>query len=193
MQRIKTLAIGIAASLALSAPAHALEIDLTGVQADGAALNTFTVPNSDTNPVIDVTFEFIYDAGNSGNASWGSELIVEVLHVNSATAGLIGTQIRSCDDFGVICDYDLGWGDSSGVFNATGGFSFASSIADGSGDWRITVGDSFDDAGIDGVFLAGSFLSINQEDSDPVPAPATLLLLGLGMTGLGMARRRRTS
>jgi len=77
------------------------------------------------------------------------------------------------------------WDDTSGTFTAMGNVTFLDPIADGSGDWQILIADSFDDAGIDGRFLAGSFIEINQ-----VPVPATLLLIGLGVAGMGVARRR---
>ena len=193
MQKIRAITLGLVAGLALSAPAHALVIDLSGQQVNGASPNLIgPVNNPNSNPVIDVNFEFIYQAGDGSNASWGSELFVEVEHVPTGSTGYIGTQVASCSVFGVTCDFDLMWNDASGLFNGTGSFSFIAPIADGSGNWQVTLADSFDDAGIDGQFQQGSFISINQADPNPVPTPAALLLLGLGLTGLGLVRRRRT-
>lgn len=189
--KFRSMLLAAAATVAISAPANALIIDLAGVAVDGAGISSFVVNNPDANAVIDITFDFTYEAGGAtfGNASWGSELILEVFHVNSGSAGQIGTQAVSCTDFGLICEYDLMWDDTSGIFTATGGFSFIPPITDGSGDWVISVGDSFDDLGIDGAFLDGSYVSINQE-RPAVPVPATLLLIGVGLAGMGFVRRK---
>jgi len=184
-----TKAIFLVAALAVSPLAAAsLIVDLTGEEADGAAFNILpTINNANAAPVTDVSFVFNYDAGVGGrNLSWGSELIVEVGHLTSSTFLQIGTQSDSCASFFVICEFDLGFPDTGGIFSASGTAAFTSPIADGSGLWQILIADSFDDAGVDGVFLESSSITINQRS---VPAPATLGLLGLGLLGLRLRRK----
>ena len=197
---IKSNVLAAVAGTVLAAPAHALFIDLEGVTVDGAAPGAFVVNNPDTNAVIDITFNFVYEAGTcsicgdppgSGNSSWGEEVLLNVTHIPTNTSAQIGTDTGgSCSGFGAVnfCEFDLGWDDESGVFSASGSVSLAPPVLDGSGNWAIIVLDSFNDAGIDGVFLADSWLSINQVS--PVPVPATLLLIGVGLIGFGVSRRR---
>ena len=164
--KFKSLVVATAIGLMVSGPANALFIDLGGVVVDGDALNQFTVNNPNSNAVVDITFDFVYEAGGAafGNESWGSELILEVFHVDSGSAGQIGTQAVSCDDFGLICEFDLMWDDATGIFTAMGGFSFLTPIVDGSGDWIITVADSFDDLeSMVNFWMVPSFPSIRNE------------------------------
>ncbi|MFK8014913.1 MAG: PEP-CTERM sorting domain-containing protein [Gammaproteobacteria bacterium] len=187
--KLKAIMATAAATLLLSTSANALMIDLAGEEADGGAFNVFVVPNADTGAVTDITFDFIYDAGNNGsNISWGSELVVQIGHLPTMSFAQIGTVDGGCAVFGIDCAFDLMWDDTSGIFSASGSITFMDPILDGSGDWEILIADSFDDAGIDGVFLDGSFISVNQVAQ--VPVPATLLLIGLGVAGMGLARRR---
>jgi hypothetical protein len=182
--KLKSMMATAAATLLLSTSANALFIDLEGQESDGAAFNEFQVNNTNTAEVTSITFDFVYEAGFE-NASWGSELIVEIGHLPTGSFAQIGTQAESCDFFGLICEFDLMWDDTSGIFTASGEITFMDPILDGSGDWNIIIADSFDDFGTDGRFLAGSFIEVNQ-----VPVPATLLLIGLGVAGMGVARRR---
>ena len=194
--KIRTLLISFAASLFVGMSANAdLIIDLEGEEANGNGFNVFTVNNADASQVTGISFNFVYDAGVSGsNISWGSELLVQIGHLPTNAFAQIGTQDESCDAFGVICEVDLMWDDAPGVFSAAGGFNLQppGNPADGSGNWEILIADSFDDGGADadGVFLAGSYIRIEQL-AVAVPEPGTLLLMGLGLVGLGFARRRR--
>ena len=184
---MKIKVILAACILLLSTSANALLIDLSGETADGNAFNIFTVNNINTAAVTDITFNFIYDAGDNGsNFSWGSELGVQVGHIPTGLFGQIGTQDGGCAAFSVFCEFDLMWDDFGGVFTASGTISLGT-ILDGSGDWEVLIADSFDDSGIDGRFLDGSFISINQVSQ--VPVPATLLLFGLGIAGISLTRR----
>jgi len=183
-----TKAICLVAALSVSPLAAAsFVIDLTGEEADGATFNILPFSNANAAPVTDVSFVFNYDAGLGGqNASWGSELIVEVGHLTSNTFLQIGTQGNSCGSFGLLCEFDLGFPNTGGIFSASGTVAFPTAIADASGLWQIVIADSFDDAGVDGVFLEGSSITVNQST---VPAPATLALLGLGLLGLRWSRK----
>lgn len=113
--------------------------------------------------------------------------IVEVGHLPSNQFVQIGTRDESRDSFGVDCEFDLMWDDESGIFSASGGINlYGSSIADGSGDWEMLLADSFDDDGIDGRFLEGSYLELTE-----IPLPAAAWLMGSALLGLGAAARRR--
>ncbi len=187
--KLKAIMATAGATLLLSTSANALMIDLAGETADGAGFNVFTVANADTAAVTDITFDFVYDAGDDGaTISWGSEMVLQIGHIPTDQFAQIGTVDGGCASFGVDCSFDLMWDDTSGIFTASGSITFMDPILDGSGDWEILIADSFDDAGIDGRFLDGSFISVNQVAQ--VPVPATLLLIGLGVAGMGFARRR---
>ncbi len=167
--------------------AHAFTIDLSGQTADGAGFNTFIVNNASMDSVGSIEFAFVYDAGDNGsNISWGSELVVQVGHLPTETFVQIGTQAGSCDAFGLICDFDLMWDDVEGIYSAAGTINLAAAIADGSGDWEILIADQFDDAGIDGRFLDGSYITLNQ-----VPVPAAVWFMGSALLSLFGVRRMR--
>lgn len=179
---------GALASVALctSLGAHAFTIDLSGVTVDGLSpFNTFVVSNANVAPAATIDFVFVYDAGDNGSViSWGSELVLEIGHLDSETYAQIGTQEGGCAVVDLDCDFDLMWTDESGIFTAAGSIDFV--VGDGSGDWQIIVFDTFNDAGIDGRFLDGSSITINQ-----VPVPAAAWFLGSGLLSLFGLRRLR--
>ncbi len=159
--------------LLLSIQANAVVISLDGQESDGAAFNILALNNGDTREVLDISFSFFYEALAT---SWASDLVVEIAHLDSGNFYQIGTQSFGCTDLGINCEFDLGWLDEPGIFEATGTLSLAAdTILDGSGDWEVLIADSFDDNGVDGIFLAGSFVEIVQ-GSRAVPAnsPGTL-------------------
>ncbi len=185
--KIRSLLVASVVGLIVSGPANAFFIDLGGETADGAGFNYIYFNNSNSNAVVNVEFDFVYETGD--NASWGSEVIVEIGHLPTGTYGHVGSANNPiCSGFGVDCEFDLMWDDTSGTFYGSGSFAFPSAIADGSGDWQIIIADSFDDSGIDGTFLEGSYIQVNQV---AVPAPAPLALLGIGLAGMGLLRSRR--
>lgn len=174
------------AAVTLAVPAAAFTIDLEGQEVDGAMFNVFTVTAPDIGEVSRIEFSFVYEAGLD-TGSWGSELVVQIGHLPSDEFVQIGTQDVGCSDFGIFCEFDLMWDDDVGTFTATGGINLNSNaIADGSGDWEILFADSFDDDGIDGRFLEGSFIELTE-----IPLPAAAWLMGSALLGLGAAARRR--
>lgn len=192
IMKIKTLIIMAASLLFINTSANAIVIPLTGETVDGAEFNILSASNTNTAAVTDVSFNLVYDAGdNDSNFSWGSELVLELTHLSSGLFVQIGTFAGGCAAFGIICDFDLMWGDFGGLFNAAGSVTFSDDILDGSGGWELLIADSFDDAGIDGRFLDGSFISINQAVTQtPVPAPVSLLMICLSLSGMLLVRRR---
>ncbi|MFC4698968.1 hypothetical protein ACFO4O_02180 [Glaciecola siphonariae] len=175
--------------LFLSLQANAVIISLDGQEADGAAFNVLNVTNTNSNEVLEISYNFMYEALDP---SWATDLIVEIAHLTSGTFFQIGNAGFSCTDFGVECEADLGFLDQSGIFSASGIISLdVGTILDGSGDWEVAIGDSFDDNGVDGVFLAGSFIEITQGiRAVEASSPATLLLLSLTALALFAGRKR---
>lgn len=176
--------------LLLSIQANAVVISLDGQEADGAEFNILSLNNTDTREVLEISFSFFYEALTP---SWATDLVVEIAHLDSSNFYQIGTQAFGCTDLGVECEFDLGWLDDSGVFEASGTLSLdAGTITDGSGDWEVLIADSFDDTGVDGVFLDGSFVEVIQgERAIPASAPAAILLFVLA--GLSLLTRRKLS
>ena len=161
-----------AVALIFSASANAdLIIDLEGYEALSPTPDTLTFANADTGAVTDVSFDFAYEAAPNGGAAWGSDMILELSHVPTGVTANIGTQDGSCDAFGINCDFDLMWVGSTGMFTGAGTFSFMDAIADGSGDWSVTATSRYDDPLVEGIFLAGSSITIGQEVA-AVPAPS---------------------
>ncbi|WP_395342418.1 hypothetical protein PN836_000900 [Ningiella sp. W23] len=178
-----------AALLLLSVQANALIISLEGEQADGESFNIFTVNNTDTREVLDLSFNFIYEAFTP---SWGADLVLEIAHIDSGSFFQVGTQDFGCTDLGVLCEFDLCLPDESGVFSAAGMISLPfRAIIDGSGVWEILIADSFDDSGIDGQFLSGSFVEVIQgERVIAASGPSSILILVCIMLMLSARKRR---
>lgn len=167
----------LAASLLfLSIQANAVVISLEGKQADGAGFNIFGLNNTNTDEVLAISFNFVYEALTP---SWGTDLVVEIGHLDSGNFFQIGTQGAGCTDLGVLCDFDLAWSDGPGIFNASGMISLAiGTILNGSGNWEVLIADSFDDNGVDGQFLAGSFIEVNQGTRvAPANSPSIIFML----------------
>ncbi len=165
---MKTLAIATVAGLATAASAQV--IDLSGLTYDAAVATpggSVAVPGG----VTAIQFDLAVNAGNFGsNISWGSEVQVNIDGPGGFSFTSGGGDIAA--------DLTYGWGDSSGTFT----FSGSAAVAGGAGTYSITIFDTFDDAGTDGVFLAGSTVTF-------VPAPGAAAPLGL--VGLSATRRRR--
>lgn len=176
--------------LLLSIQANAVVISLEGQEADGAAFNILSLNNPDTSEVLDISFNFVYEALTP---SWATDLVVEIAHLDSGNFYQIGTQAFGCTDLGVSCEFDLGWMDESGVFETSGTLSLdPGTILNGSGAWEVLIADSFDDDAVDGVFLAGSFVEIIQGvRSTPVNSPAIISLFLLA--GLSLVARKKLS
>nr|WP_136252023.1 hypothetical protein [Ningiella ruwaisensis] len=171
--------------LFLSLQANAVIISLDGQEADGAGFNVLNLTNTNTDEVLEISYNFIFEAFDP---SWASDLIVELVHFDTNTFFQIGTAGFGCADFGVECEADLGFADESGVFSASGLISLdMGTIFDGSGEWEVAIGDSFDDAGIDGIFLAGSFIEVVQ--GVRVNSPATFLMMLMVMLGVFASRK----
>lgn len=191
MKKAGLLALSLGTLLGATA-AHAFTIDLENVEVDGAGFNIIPFQVDGLDEVRSVEFEFIYDAGDNGsNVSWGSELLIEVGHLASQTFTQIGTAANSCPVFGEVCEFDLDWTDDNGIFTISGAVDLVTPVLDTSGDWQILIADSFDDAGIDGRFLAGS--SITLSETSVVPVPAAVWLFGSALLGMGALRRKKPS
>jgi hypothetical protein len=176
--------------LLLSIQANAALVSLDGVEADGAELNILALNNANTDEVLDISFNFVFEAFDPG---WGSDLLVEVAHLTSGSFFQIGTQAASCTDFGLSCEFDLGWSSEPGIFQAAGMISLpVATILDGSGDWEVVIADSFDDDGVDGVFLAGSFIEVNQ-GMRAVEASAPSILALILFAGLVCFSRKKSA
>ncbi len=129
-------------------------------------------------------FTMVHDFGFAGtvtNVAW--DVNYEALGGSWASEAQIA--IDTDDDASLDADVnpaDYGAGDAPGVFAYSGSISAAS--ASSNGLVYLTLYDSFDDAGVDHVYGAGSFVTVTY-----IPAPGAAALLGLG--GLVATRRRR--
>ena len=103
----KSLLIASAATLALAGAAQAdLTMDLD-TDTDGANPVTFSYFQDTHGAFEDVSWDLTHEAFSP---SWGSELYMEITHVDSGTSFTIG----GGDDDTV--DINLGWDDASGVY-----------------------------------------------------------------------------
>lgn len=180
---MKTTLIAIA-GLAAAATAQSTVIDLSGVTVDATSPTVLSLTNANVGALTSIDFDISVDAGiNGSNASWGSEVFIGLTHLPSGfTFTADGNDIDLSDDG--PNDLIFGWDNASGIFSFSGSVDATGLLANGAGDWTVTLADQFDDFGADHVYLQGSTITVNQ-----VPAPAGLAILGLG--GLAAARRRR--
>lgn len=167
MKTASIIAILATAGIA-SADTHTF--DISGLEVDGGfgdnfftMVHDFGFAGTVTNVAWDVNFETV-------GASWESEAQIA---------------IDTDDDASFDADIDPGL---FGAADAPGAFAYNGSISantvSSNGLVYLTLYDTFDDAGIDHVYGAGSFVTVTY-----IPAPGAAALLGLG--GLVAARRRR--
>ena len=170
---MKTLAIATVAGLATAASAQT--VDLSGLSYDGAVATPGGMVV--TSGVTAIQFDLAVNAGDFGNnISWGAEVEIQIDGPGGFSFNADGSD-GEASDFGPS-DLTFGWANSPGTFT----FSGTAVVSGGAGTYTLTIFDSFDDAGTDGSFLAGSTVTF-------VPAPGAAALLGLG--GLAATRRRR--
>jgi len=185
----KTLFRGLllTAALALTGTANAFStgfgeiLVLDGLQIDGAQPVTFTFDKTDPREVaLELKWDFTYSAGGDSGLSWASELGITVVAPDGSSWNL-GTDGNWCNP----CDFNFGYPDAPGVVGSGGSLDLGG-LFYGLGVWEIIIGESFDDAGIDGQFLQG-VIGINKAI---VPVPAAVWLFVSGLMGLGAMRRR---
>lgn len=185
-------------ALLLTAGANAGTISFAGLDVDPAfGITVIEFNNTDTSAISSLTFDFTYVPTPP---SWSEELVIQITHMpsgNSLRAGALAPTspepgfVDHCEFvFGGICDIDLGAPAISSGFLTVSGLTVAFPVADGSGLWRIEIGDGFDDTGVvDGLFEDGSRLELNTVA--PIPVPAAAWLFASAMLGLAGLRRRR--
>ncbi len=177
MKKFAIAAVALA-TLAGTANADFVTVDLTGWQSDGGYLAagntsaTITIPaGSQITAISYEDLEF-----TTQNGSWLREFIISV---NDGTAG----------DF---WDFALSNVGAPGTFGpASGAAAVAGPLTAGgpfttTTDLFVTVYETFNDDGIDAVVASG-VLTITYT---AIPTPGAMALLGLG--GLAAARRRRS-
>ena len=178
MRKDLVLFLGVTLSVALTGTARAeLVIDLD-TDTNGTPV-TFSFMQATSDSLLSVSWDLDFEAFTP---SWGSELRINLLHVDSATSISLG----GGDDASV--DINFGFANASGLYSSAGtaaAIVLGISIADTSGEWLVTVDESFDDTSImpDGHVIGT--ITINK-----VPAPGALALLGVAGL-LGQRRRRR--
>jgi hypothetical protein len=167
-----TVAALVAATGSAMAGGVTHTFDISGIQVDGGFGANFPGLTHDfgaAGTVVEVSWDVNYEALGT---SWQSEAQMAV---------------DTDDDQSLDADvnpFDFGAADAPGVFSYSG--SIAANSISSNGLVYLTLYDSFDDAGIDHVYGAGSSVTVTYI---PVPAPAAGAVLGMG--GLLVARRRR--
>ena len=165
------IALATAAGLAVSATASAQVLDISGILYDGAAPTPAGMVVT-SGSVTNIEFNLGINAGNFGeNISWGSEFTLQI-------DGPAGFQVFAGGGDFAGADITFGWADTGGTYTFAGTLP----VSGGAGTYTVTIFDTFDDAGNDGVTLSGSTINF-------VPAPGAIALAGLG--GIAASRRRR--
>jgi len=186
MNKIKTLMVAGAVTVAMAAPTAAATIDFSGVQ--GSNGSPLVLPEATLTNLTGTTV--LVGSGAAGQAdgfcflSNGCEADGEIVFSTPVTNLSFDVDGWGGGDFVAISAYN--GVNLLGTLNAT-----ANGNLDFSGLGTITR-LFFDDSSTAYGVGYSTFL-FDLADSQPVPAPAALGLLGLGLAGLGMARRRKAA
>ena len=167
------LSVGAALSMALTATAQAQFVIPVDSDSDGTPVS-YTFFQDTHDAILSISWDLNHEAFSP---SWGSELAMDLLHVDSGTVVTFGTG-------GV--DIDFGWANAPGLYASAGTMTAAElgiAIEDTYGDWVLTVFETYDDAIVPDGHIDGT-ITINK-----VPAPGVIALLGTA--GLVSLRRRR--
>lgn len=179
MKRVILLTTACAATASVAGPMTVIE--LGGLEVDGAEPLMIPIFQHTHGPLESIKWWIEYEALTP---SWGSELVIELVHHPSGFMFSFDGSDSNFSDLGPN-DVLFGWSNTSGVFTAHGDFAFPTPPPfDTYGEWWVTIYDEFDDPGPDGRFLPGSHIIINK-----VPTPGAAVLLGLA--GIAGVRRRR--
>jgi len=168
------LSIGTALSLGLTTTTQAQFVIPVDSDSDGIPVS-FTFFQDTHDALLSISWDLDHEAFSP---SWGSELRLDLTHVDSGTLVTMGG--------GGAVDIDFDWADGPGLYSSAGTMTAAElgiAIEDTYGDWVVTVFESYDDPIVPDGHIMGT-ITINK-----VPAPGVIALLGTA--GLVSLRRRR--